>query len=62
MVCVLKQELILSSIVLGAVKEWLVLRYKLNYTHTKIGAKVQTHQLSVLIVYPNQMLKYLRFV
>ena len=38
------------------------LRNKLNYTHTKIGAKVQPHQPSVLIVYPTQMLKYLRFV
>ena len=32
------------------------------YPHTKIGAKVQSHQPSVLIVYPIQMLKYLRFV
>ena len=37
-----KQELILRLIELVTVKEWLVLRNKLNYTHTKIGAKVQT--------------------
>ena len=33
---------------------------KLNYTHTKIGLKVQLHEPSVLIVYSTQMLK-LRF-
>ena len=33
-----------------------------EFTHTKIGAKVQPHQPSVLIVYPTQMLKSLRFV
>ena len=45
----------------GTLKEWLVLRSKLNFSHTKIGGKVQPHQPSVLIVYPTQMLKYLRF-
>ena len=45
-----KQELILSSIVLVTLKEWLVLRNKLNYSDTKIGEKVQPHQPSVLIV------------
>ena len=56
------QELILSPIVLVTLREWLVLRKKLNYTHTKIEAKVQPHQPSVLIVYPThwEMLKYLR--
>ena len=53
----LKQEVILSSIVLVTLREWLVLRNKLNYTLTKIGAKVQPHQPSVLIVYSTQMLK-----
>ena len=38
------------------------LRNKLNYTHTNVGAKVQPHELSVLIVYPTQLLKYVRFV
>ena len=45
MVCVkwrvfFKEELILSSIVLVTLKEWLILRNKLNYTHTNFGAKV----------------------
>ena len=60
-VCVLNEELILSSIVLVTLKEWLVLRYLLNYTHTNVGAKVQPHQLWVLIVFPSQLLKYIRF-
>jgi len=47
--------------VLVTLKEWLVLRNKLNYTHTNIGAKVQPHQPSVFIVYLIQMLMYLRF-
>ena len=51
-----KQGLILSSIVLVTLKVWLVLRNKLDYTHTKIGAKVQPQKPSVLIVYPTQML------
>ena len=38
------------------------LRNKLNYTHTNVGAKVHSHQPSVLIVFPTQMLKHLRFV
>ena len=50
------QELILSSIVLATLKEWLVLRNKLDYTHTNVYAKVQPHQPSVLIVFPTQML------
>ena len=37
-------------------KDWLVLRNKLNSTYTKTGGKVQPHQLSVLIVYPTEML------
>ena len=37
--------------------DWLVLRNKLNYTHTKIGPKDQPHQPSVLIVDSTQMLK-----
>ena len=56
-----KQELIVSSIELVTLKELLVLRNKLNYTHKKIGAKVQPQKPLVLIVYPIQMLKYLRF-
>ena len=51
------QELILSSIVLATLKEWLVLRNKLDYTHTNVYAKVQPHdQPSLLIVFPTQML------
>ena len=49
------QELILSSIVLLTLKEWLVLRNKLDYTYTNVHAKVQAHQPSVLIVFPTQM-------
>ena len=56
---VFKQDLILSSIVLVTLKEWLVLRDKLSYTHTRIGAKVQADQPSVLIVYPTQIVKVL---
>ena len=56
----LKQGLILSSIVLVTSNKWLVLRNKLNYSHTKIRAKVQPHQPSILFVYPTQMLNYLR--
>ena len=51
------QELILSSIVLATLKEWLVLRNKLDYTHTNVYAKFQRHdQPSLLIVFPTQML------
>ena len=50
------QELILSSIVLVTLKEWLVFRNKLDYTHTNVDAKVQPHQPSVLIVFPTQIL------
>ena len=52
----------LSSIVLVTLKGWVVLRHKLNYTHTNVGAKVQPHQPSLLIVFPNQILKLLRFI
>ena len=31
------------------------------YAHTNVGAKVQPHQPSLLMVSPTQMLKYLRF-
>ena len=63
----LKEQLIrskfnLSGIFLVTLKEWLVLRDKLNYTQTNIGVKLKPHQPSFLIVFPNQMLKYLRFV
>ena len=50
------QELILSSIVLVTLKQWLVLRNKLDYTHPNVHAKVQPHQPSVLIVFPTQIL------
>ena len=50
------QELILSSIVLVTLKKWLVLRNKLDFTHTNVHAEVQPHQPSVLIVLPTQML------
>ena len=43
-------------------KRRLLLRDKLSYTHTKVGVRVQPHQRLVLIVFPTQMLKYLRFV
>ena len=63
----LKQQLIrskfnLPAIFLVTLKEWLVLRDKLNYTQTNIRAKLKPHQPSFLILFPNQMLKYLRFV
>ena len=62
-----KQQLIrpkfnLPAILLVTIKEWVVLRDKLNYTQTNVGAKVQPHQPSLLIVFLSQMLKYLRFV
>ena len=50
------QELILSSIVLITLKEWLLLSNKLEYTHTKVQAKVQPYQPSALIVFPTQIL------
>ena len=50
------QELILSLIVLVTLKEWLVLRNKLDYTHTNVHAEVKPHQPSVLIVFPTQKL------
>ena len=56
----LKQELILSSIVLVTLKEYLVLGNKPNYTHLNVGVKVQPHQPSVLVVYPTHLLKYLQ--
>ena len=31
------------------------------YTHKNVGAKVQPHQPSILVVFPTQLLKYLRF-
>ena len=52
----------LCSIVVVTLKELLVITNKLNYTHTKVGAKVQPHQPSLLIVFPTKMLKYLRFL
>ena len=55
-----KQQLILTKfefILLVTLKEWRVLRNKLNYTHTNFGAKVQPHQPSLLIVLSNQMLR-----
>ena len=61
MAFVSKQELILSSIVMVTLKEWLVLWKKLNFIHSNVGVKVQPYYPSVLIVYPTQMLKYLRF-
>ena len=39
---------------------WLVIRNRLNYTHTNVLAKVQPHHRSVLIVIPTQKTKYLR--
>ena len=62
-----KQQLILPKFNLPAIflvtlKEWLVLRDKPNYRQTNVGSKVQPHQPSLLIVFPNQILKYLRFV
>ena len=57
-----KKELILSQIILVTSMEWLVLRNKINYTQANAGAKVPPHTHSVLIVFPTQMLKYLRCV
>ena len=58
----LKQQLIYSKFNLPAIflltlKEWLVLRDKLNYTQKSIGAKLKRHQPLFLIVFSNQMLK-----
>ena len=50
------------AICLVTLKEWLVLRDKLIYTQTNMGAKLKPHQPSFLILFPNQMLNYLRFV
>ena len=47
----------LCSSVLVTFKQWLVLRNKLNHTHTNVAAKVQLHQPSLLIVFPSQILK-----
>ena len=56
----LKQQLMLTKFNRpGNFKEWLVLRSKLKHTHKNVGAKVQPHQPSLLIVFPTQMLKYL---
>jgi len=53
MACVLKARPNAEFNCAGNLKKWPVFfKYKLNYTHTKIGAKVQSHQPSVLIVYP----------
>ena len=48
--------------VLVTLKEWLVLRIKLNYSQRNVGAKVEPHTPSVLIVLPTQILQWLRFV
>ena len=57
-----KRELIVSQIVLVTLKEWLVLRIKLNYSERNVGVKVEPHTPSILLVFPTQMLQYLRFV
>ena len=59
-----KQQLIrpkfnLPLTFLVTLKEWLVLRDKLNNSQTNVGAKVQPHQPSLLIVFSSQMLKCL---
>ena len=59
------QELILSSIVLVTLKQWLGLRNKLDYTHTNVHAKIQPHQPSVFNRHSSSNInyyKYLRFV
>ena len=62
MVCVFKARINHQFNRAGNLKGVAGFRNKLNYTHTEIGAKVQPHQPSASIVYPTQMLKYLRFV
>ena len=47
-----------SSIALVTLNEWLVLRNKLNYTHANVGAKVELHQPSVLIVFYCKSVSY----
>ena len=42
--------------------EWLVLRDIMNYTQANVGEKVQPHGQPIFIVFPIQMLKYLRCV
>ena len=61
MACVFKLRINPQFHRLGNLNEGLVLGRKLNYTHTNVKLKVQPHQLSVLIVFPTQMLKYVRF-
>ena len=46
----------------GNLKEWLALRIKLNYSQRNVGAKVEPHTPSILIVFPTQMPQYLRLV
>ena len=62
-----KQQIVRSKFNLPAIflvtfKELLVLKNKLNYTQTNIGAKLKHPQPSFLIVLSNQMLNWLRFV
>ena len=59
--CVFKARINPQFHRLSNLKEWLVLGNKLNYTHTNVKLKGQPYQTSVLIVFPTQMLKYVRF-
>ena len=54
MACVFKAKINPQFNRAGNLKGVAGLRNKLNYTHTKVGARVQPQQPSVLIVYPTQ--------
>ena len=64
MASVLKQQLIVTKFKRPGNLKGLTgfMKKKLNYTRTNVGAKVQPHQPSFLIVFPTQMLKYLLFI
>ena len=64
MASLLKQQLILTKFNRPGNLKGLTgfMKKKLNYTHTNVGAKVQPHQPSFLIVFPTEMFNYLRFV
>ena len=63
MASVLKQQLILTKFNRpGNLKGLTGFKKQTEFTHTNVGAKVQPHQPSFLIVFPTEMFKYLRFV
>ena len=59
--CQSTNESLLYLSLLVTLKDWVVLRGKLNYTRTNVGAKVQLHHPSALMVFSTEMLNYLTF-